>query len=59
MPYANTRTTGITTMDWKTNPSPDSHNSTPSHQLRNPFTGLTLFRVPTEANTDLGSAPFN
>jgi hypothetical protein len=46
-------------MDWKTNPSPDSHSSTPSHQLRIAFIALTLFRVPTEANTDLGSAPFN
>src|SRR5271155_1272922 len=41
----------MTTMDWNTNPSPDSHNSTPSHQLRNPFTGLTLIPLGCEANT--------
>src|ERR1700684_3675221 len=34
----------------KTNPSPDSHNSTPSHQLRIPFTGLTLFRLSRNPN---------
>src|ERR1700733_256197 len=38
-------------MHWKTNPSPDSHNSTPSHQPRNPFTGLTLIPLGCEANT--------
>lgn len=34
----------------KTNPSPDSHNSTPSHQLTNRVTGLTLFRWGDDAN---------
>jgi hypothetical protein len=38
-------------MLWKTNPRPDSHSSTPSHQLRIAFIGLTLFRAPGEANT--------
>src|ERR1700722_19111674 len=38
-------------MDWNTTPSPDSHNSTPSHQLRNAFTGLTLIPLGWEANT--------
>ena len=35
-PYARASTTGITTAVWATKGSPDSHSSTPSHQLRNP-----------------------
>ena len=38
MPYASASTTGITTAVWATNGRPDSHSSTPSHQLRNPTT---------------------
>src|SRR5262249_23967506 len=36
IPYARPRTTGITTAVWATNGRPDSHSSTPSHQLRKP-----------------------
>src|ERR1700736_355075 len=39
MPNASASTTGITITVWATNPSPDSHSSTPSHQLRKPVTG--------------------
>ena len=39
---ANSSTTGITTAVWATNPRPDSHSSTPSHQLRMPLTWSTL-----------------
>jgi hypothetical protein len=42
----------------KTNPSPDSHNSTPSHQLRIPFTGLTLFRAAKRSqHAKIGACP--
>src|SRR5262245_35453285 len=38
----------MTTMACRTKASPESHSSMPSHQLRKPFTGLTLFAGPAE-----------
>jgi hypothetical protein len=50
-----TSTTGMTARAWSTKGSPESHSSTPSHQLRNPFTGPTLLGRTPETNV-AGSA---
>src|SRR4029078_11537650 len=63
IPYASANTTGITTAVCATNPSPDSHSSTPSPQFRNPPTrpayGAPMAGRPRDAEPATLDTPVN